>query len=400
VKKIRPFTFFLFFATVLFLIFSPGIIRAGLSKDASLKKEASFEGILTLWHVNGWQTGGASVASCLKKCVRDFENRNAYVFIETVSVTPAKAAEKLASGEIPDLISFPTGFFDDPSLLSSLENIPLPGSSLKNSSRYRGKTYALPFLINPYYLYANEELFFEREIDEELLGNMTAEGFYDAAEKLSFLKQEGKVKKQVYGIALQPEYKTFPPAALSFFTVAKADPLASPGEAAAGALQKALNIQASMDNGLALFSGKQAGFLVASGGASAALENTKIAPPAYSVMPFSRYSDMVQYIGVIKTEDSRKRNMCEKFVYSLFSVKNSERLAGSSALPVIGDETLFADDPAQKEAWQLLLPEGVFPNAFAYSSLRADLDKEASGVVAGDSRALQNIRRLILNELY
>jgi ABC-type glycerol-3-phosphate transport system substrate-binding protein len=413
-KKIRPFTCFLFAVTVLFLVFSPAIIREGLGSGASAGKEKSFKGILTLWQINGWQGGGQPVSLCIKKCIRDFENRNVYVFIDTVVLTPAKAAEKLAAGETPDLLSFPAGFLSDPSRLTPLDGAVLQNTPLKASALFDGKYYALPILMNPYMLYINEELLSEREVEVESLNKLSPELLFKTAETLSFEKKEGKKQKQIYGAALQGDFGGMPAGTLAFFAgnaAPRAPETASPsgsvspqpsaGETAGAVLrQEAYNIKAATEDGLQLFLDRQAGLLIAPAGADAALKASKQTPPAYSRRPFSLYTDIAQYIGVFRTDDVLKTAICRKFVNSLYSAKNTPRLAQSGAMPAVYDETLFTDDAAMKEAYSALLQNGVFPNAFAWSALREKLKEEAPEAALGDGNALENIRRLLLNKLY
>jgi len=406
-KKIRPFTCFLFVVTVAFLIFSPAIIKAGLDTDAAARKKESFKGILTLWQINGWQGGGASISSCLKKCVKDFENKNVYVFIETAVLTPAKAAEKIAAGEKPDLVSFPAGFFDGPSLLTPLDGTNMPNTPLKASALFEGKYYALPFLVDPYMLYINEELLMEKEVEAESLRKLSPELLFRTAETLSFEKKEGKKQRQIHGIALQSEYNASPFAALAFFNQSPApENTAGSAETAAGedaiasAQQGAYKIRAAMENGLSLFTDKQAGFLIASAGADAALKTSKKTPPAYEKRPLFHYSDIVQYMGAVETKDRLRAEMCRKFIYSLYSEKNTIRLAQTGAMPVVYDDTLFMDDMPMKEAYTALLQNGVFPNAFTYGAMRESLKTLGPEAAAGKKDALENIRRMLLNKLY
>ena len=91
-KKFKPFTFLLFLFTILFLLFAPRLIRSGLDKTKNAAQKVEYKGILTLWHINGWQTGKAQTSAYLKKCIQNFENKNSYVFIELTTLTPLNAS--------------------------------------------------------------------------------------------------------------------------------------------------------------------------------------------------------------------------------------------------------------------------------------------------------------------
>lgn len=390
-KKFKPFTFLLFLFTILFLLFAPRLIRSGLDKTKNAAQKVEYKGILTLWHINGWQTGKAQTSAYLKKCIQNFENKNSYVFIELTTLTPLKASEKILAGENPDMISFPTGFFQDPALLLPLDRAGLKNTSLSQSCIYNGKTYAFAYLINAYLLFYNQELFFEKEIDETIFEKPTSCGLFKAAKILSFTHTEGKKKKEIYGMAAQAEYITFPPAALAYFQESKKE--APESEATGG-------ISVQTENGLQFFMNKQAAFLISSAAMLNTLKNSKQTPPAYQACAFSRYSDMVQYMGICKTGDQKKANCCKNFLYSLMNEKNIRRAEETGAFPVLFLEDLYPDDPVLKNAYSILVTNGIFPNAFAFAMIKDDLKTYAKGAMTGNMQSIENIRNLLSKKLY
>lgn len=390
-KKFKPFTFLLFIFTILFLFFAPGFIRSGLDKTKSDVQKNEYKGILTLWHINGWQTGKATTSAYLKKCIQSFENKNAYVFIELKTLTPVKASEKILSGEKPDIISFPTGFFEDPALLMPLDKAGFDNPFLSQSCMYGGKTYAFAFLLNAYLLYYNQELLFEKEIDEAAFEKPTFGELTEAAKILSFTRTEGKKQKEIYGMAAQSEFITSPYAALAYFQENGKEP---------SALEASGAISVQAENGLELFLNKQAAFLISSAATLNTLRNSKQTPPAFGACAFSLYSDMAQYMGICKTDDQNKLNCCKNFLYSLLNEKNIRRAEETGAFPVLFMEDLYPDDPVLKNAYRILVENGVFPNAFAFSRIKDDLKRHAKGAMTGDMQSIENIRSLLSKKLY
>jgi hypothetical protein len=403
-KKFKPFTFFLFLFTVLFLIFAPALIRSGLKKDNPSVKNQGFRGILSLWQVNGWQPGASSIGAYLKKCVTRFENKNVYVFIEVTTLTPAKAAERIRAGELPDMISFPTGFFADPSLLSPLDDTAYSSASLASSCEYGGKQYAFAFLVNPYLLFCNEDILYEKEIETETMDKLSLDTLFKTASTLSYTKQEGKKTKQIYGMAQQEEYITSPFASLAFFRDPQPPKTDTPDAATPQDTQTlsgpAYAITAAPQKGLELFMNRQAAFLISPASALSTLKNSDKSPPAYRACAFSAYSDMVQYLGIVKTEDKAKLSICKSFLYSLLNEKNVKSASDILCLPVTYSGELFTEEPVLKEAYQTLIQEGVFPNAFTYAKAHSELKPYAAGALQGDSESLSNIRRLLSKKLY
>jgi len=390
-KRFKPFAFLLFILTILFLLFAPHLIRTGLDKAKNAAQKDEFKGILTLWHISGWQTGKASFSGYLKKCIQRFENKNAYVFIELTTLTPTKASQKFEAGEKPDIVSFPTGFFADPSLFLPLNSADFENPSLSQSCMYNGKAYAFPWLMNAYLLFYNQELFFDKEINEAAFEKPTFDELLGAAEILSFTRTEGKKQKQIYGMAVQAEYICAPYTALAYFDETKTQTTATNSTG---------KITVQYENGLELFINKQAGFLISSSATLDILKNSRQTPPAFGACAFSRYTDMVQYMAACKTDDPKKANCCKDFIYSLNNEKNIYSIEETGAFPAIFIDELFPDDPVLKDAYRKLAKDGVFPNAFAFAKIKNDLKMHAKGAMSGDFKSIDNIRSLLSKKLY
>ena len=122
---------------------------------------------------------------------------------------------------------------------------------LSQSCMYGGKTYAFAFLLNAYLLYYNQELLFEKEIDEAAFEKPTFGELTEAAKILSFTRTEGKKQKEIYGMAAQSEFITSPYAALAYFQENGKEP---------SALEASGAISVQAENGLELFLNKQGCF--------------------------------------------------------------------------------------------------------------------------------------------
>jgi hypothetical protein len=102
----KPVAYFLCAVALALIAVCPLIL---LSEHSAAVEAAPFKGVLKLWHIQGWRTGGASFGVYLSQCIKLFESQDAYAFIEMESLTPEEAMQALESGEKPDLISFPRG---------------------------------------------------------------------------------------------------------------------------------------------------------------------------------------------------------------------------------------------------------------------------------------------------
>ena len=126
------------------MVLAPRLI---LSYYERLPEEPYFEGVLHMWHISGWRTGGSSAAAFLENRIRQFEANNPHTFIELASLTPEKASAALKQGEKPDLVSFPYG--QAPAL--AFEPLPRQSFALPADTQY-----AWPYMCGGYLHYCQQ----------------------------------------------------------------------------------------------------------------------------------------------------------------------------------------------------------------------------------------------------
>jgi len=73
------------------------------------KQAEAFQGMISLWQVTGWRTGGTSAAGLITQVLTELENRNPGVYFVLETLTTKEAQLRLAQGEKPDILSFPGG---------------------------------------------------------------------------------------------------------------------------------------------------------------------------------------------------------------------------------------------------------------------------------------------------
>ena len=78
--------------------------------DREAEKQAqAFHGMLTLWHVNSWGTGGTGASNLISEVLAELERSYEGVYFVLENLTIDQAQERMARGEIPDILSFPGG---------------------------------------------------------------------------------------------------------------------------------------------------------------------------------------------------------------------------------------------------------------------------------------------------
>lgn len=74
------------------------------------KKQSPYQGVLDVWQLNDWRVGSYSRTGLVQAAARKFEKANIGVFIEFENVTEELLAQRLLSGERPDVLSYPDGW--------------------------------------------------------------------------------------------------------------------------------------------------------------------------------------------------------------------------------------------------------------------------------------------------
>ena len=78
--------------------------------DSLMPDLSGFHGTVTVWHVVKVRPFTGSIGSWLSTIARKIERSRSSVYFDVVSMTEAEAERRIANGELPDVISFPSGF--------------------------------------------------------------------------------------------------------------------------------------------------------------------------------------------------------------------------------------------------------------------------------------------------
>ena len=79
---------------------------------------------------------------------------------------------------------------------------------------------------------------------------------------------------------------------------------------------------------------------------------------------FSDYTDLVQLVGVCRTEDPAKRAMCQEFAASLLRLKAQKGLENLKMLPVVQLQSVYEGQTLYLEEYERLATSAVIPEAF------------------------------------
>lgn len=125
-----------------------GITKA---RDFEIYKEPNIETkIYTVWHIETFEGGGKSRIKYLNNIARNIEKNNPGTLFVVKQINPENVANSLENS-IPDIISFGYGLGGEIlSHLASLDKTYNVRDDLVNSGCFNGQVYALPYIVSGY----------------------------------------------------------------------------------------------------------------------------------------------------------------------------------------------------------------------------------------------------------
>ena len=394
----KAFSLFLCFACLAFLVLSPAFIVGGVHKNTytirEQKQREQYRGSLTLWHIVSFKTGGTSGVSFLRSQIRSFEKQHPYVFIDLVPLTPEEAEKKLAAGERPDLCSFPLGFMGNAADFSRLPAAESLLPAYADCGSQDNDCYAYPYMADFYTLACNQDLFAAQDVPTPLDSGISYENFIAALSRLSFTVDD----QQILPLSLTVTSGLHPKAALLWLKTAASgeDWLESdlPLDTPLGAFPIA------EDGGREMFlSGKSAMHLCPAAEYEQFFSDQRANSLSLSNYSISSYSDMVQMIGLMATEDSAKYAAGLDFAQQLLSEKAQKAVEGMKMLPVTSQEGVYEGQTLYLEEYAALGANGNIPNNFLLAANQKEADAALDTALAGDKNFKEKSRNLLFGRV-
>lgn len=201
----------LFLMLCLFLWQAPPRLFSVLNRDVwgdqiDQKKQQTYHGVITLWHIDNFEGGKGSRTAWLNARLSAIERRNEGIFVAVKTMTPEKAKAALASGStLPDLISYGSGMFENTELFMQLPQELLAAVPPKMAAA--GTGYALPWCYGAYCILADQAL-----VAKHADGALNAETLPLLLSKLGGVTKYGKTTRDVFALGI-PENGLVPSAA-------------------------------------------------------------------------------------------------------------------------------------------------------------------------------------------
>ena len=364
--KIKPFTCFLFAVAIILVAISPWLIQSHYYEEP---ESVPYKGILTIWNITDWRTGGSSCMSFLKKRIEEFEDHNPYIFIDIIDITKSEAEQEIKNNEIPDMISYPLGF---------KVNFPLYELPQKKVSFPQISDYSYPYMCGGYCILINSDMLDQEGIFAPISWGISPE------ELISISK---------LGVCFDSEngYSSLPAIATHEFPYTVGPKISTWGESALP--EAVLNLPiVSYTDGLDYFCSNKAGVLIASQRQLFEINqlNNDGKAPSFLSYAISGYTDMVQMVGVSYCEDEKKLEACSKFAEYLISDSVQSKLEALGTFPVIDGLDIYEDNSCLYSIYEL------HKNAkLGTAENRQILSELTIQAINGDEQALKKLRNIL-----
>jgi hypothetical protein len=249
--------------------------------DRLAPKPSEFAGVLELWHIEGFEGGTSSAAAWLTARAVEFERKNPRAFVLVRTKSPAEAALSVAQGQCPHLVSFAPGTAGD---LYPRAQV-LPGTftvrdDLLAAGRSAAGQVAVPYMMGGYVAIGHDERMKK--------AGVTAGEMREKLLSAAYTEKKGKQSRKVFSVAAggvrlpfssvydtlipQPQEVLWQPSGFDAYT-------------------------AFMNRGDSVFLlGTQRDL------ARIATRISQNTAPALSYLYPTRYTDLVQYLAVTRTE--------------------------------------------------------------------------------------------------
>ncbi|MDP2892725.1 MAG: hypothetical protein Q8O09_06280 [Bacillota bacterium] len=364
-------------------------LHADIFRDWLKLKKPSWEGVLSLWHISGWEGAYGTTAAWLGARIREYEKKTPGVFIEMNAMSQEKFKARLERGECPDLLSFPTGALSEPQETLG-DVIPNPNirGALMQSACGGMRAFAVPYAMGGYLLAVNDDMLYDNQLCPPSGEGWSAEDLRQVVE--GTYEKPGKKKEaiRISGLCIQDKKNAVPAAALMYHfgkgNISDALALLDSGNVLIGnAVDEFVNRNAAS----AIISMSEWRMLKSR-------QNTGKAP-AYSVCGVSAFSDMVQYIGVSRGLDAKKYAVCQGFIDHLLGDGAQAKLKAVGAFPASSRITQLYEGDEQMASIETAYEKDVrVPNAYSYAGKREEIRALIDEVMSGADRLL-SLRRAI-----
>ena len=330
---------------IIFVIFLPGKMIKFLDNDKITeemysRREKYFYGVINLWQIDCFEGGTGSRANWLKNVVSAFEKRNNGVFINVESVSLETANILIKNGQrTPDIISFSSGFLIDKNNLVDLSEIAFSGyvETVENK--------AVPWCMGAYFMIGDVDIK-NWGIDGKIIKGKKAE---KTVFSVGVPQRSGYVSLK--GISLNCNNDFSDEKALYFGTSQE--------------IFEAYNYSKKLNRMV----GTQRDFyrMISAQSKNNLRESQTL---------FLGYTDLIQYLGILKCDNDKKISTMKQFVSFLLEAEQQNKLSSVGMFPVIKEATPNYENSYMSWAWENIKNQGIKWQTYLFNTALGDAEQQ------------------------
>ncbi len=335
---------------ILFMIFTPKYLVPGLNADIIsdeiyARREKFYYGVINVWQVDCFDGGTGSRAIWLKNVCSGFEKQYNGVYINVESVSPAMANKLISEGKkLPDIISFGSGL----SLKAeNFEPLSLDLSNIRSEVRSVCEETVVPWCMGAYFMLSSDS-------DEN---NWGLDGKTVTGKKST---------KTVYSVGIAERSGYLAPLALIDYCGEEVLPNfhqeLSVYRGTSQEIFEAYNYSQKVNRML----GTQRDLYRLTAADSREMGRSS------TISLLSGYTDLFQYIGILKTDNEKKVYTMNAFLHFLLDETQQDKIGDLGLFPVHASAIPEYGNQYMLQAWEQIKKMPLQCRSFVFEKEYAD----------------------------
>lgn len=347
----------------------PGLNRDTISDEIYARREKFYYGVINVWQVDCFDGGTGSRAIWLKNVCSGFERQYNGVYVNVESVSLPMANKLISEGKkLPDMISFGSGLALS---AENFETLSLDVSGLRGDVRAVCGETAVPWCMGAYFMLSSGSDESTWGLDGKTVANK-------------------KSTKTIYSVGISERDGYLPSLALVDYCGEERIPNFG-GELSLcyGTSQEmfeAYNYSQKINHML----GTQREFY-----RLAAAESREMGRSS-SISLLSGYNDLLQYIGILKTDNEKKAYTMNAFIQYLLEEAQQNKIGEMGLFPVLASAAPEYGNQYMQEAWEKVKAASLSCKSLVFEKEYAmALNQKLASWLKGGEKPAEEIKNLI-----
>ena len=325
---------FCFFIALFLIVFLPTItfsnnVDFDYIYSTFVGEKCSYQGIIEIWNIDTFESGLKSKTKFFKEISQDFQKKYRGIYIMVRDVSEIECENLLASGQKPDLFSCSYGVAEKikPYLQSFKETDFELYENFLNAGKVEDELYGVAWCAGLYFLISTNNYL-------EKAGKEASIILEENALNLGYQKQ-GKKIKDIYSLSLSQKNYLMPLSAIQTYN--------EKGESLISKLSFNTSQEFSQYEAYVNFLLGNSVVLLGSQRDVVRITKRENIGKIQDIIiePLTKFSDLVQFMFVAKTDNTDKFLYMQKFVKFLLSIQNQSKVVDMNMFPVINFEYTY-----------------------------------------------------------